>query len=72
MLQRDEVGGTPQVLSVHGFVFDVTVDQTAPSPEVIGQKIADALMWVEGCGEVNVGYLGPMEPVDEEQQCEGV
>jgi hypothetical protein len=65
MLQRSEKG-EPMVLSTHGFILDVTVDQTAPDPEGIAQKIGDALMWVEGCGEVNVGYLGPMEPETEE------
>ncbi len=66
MLQRDAVGAEPHILTVRAYVVDVTVDQTAPTPEVLGQKIADALLWVEGCGEVNVGYLGPMETVDED------
>lgn len=65
MIQRDEVHGQPTVLSTHGFILDVQCDQHSPSPEVIGQKIADALAFVEGCGEVNVGYLGPM---DDEQE----
>jgi hypothetical protein len=46
----------------HGFILDVAVDQTAPPPDVLGEKIADALQWIEGCGKVNVSYLGPMEP----------
>jgi len=54
------------VLKTLGFVFDVVVDQNAPPPDVIGQKIADALQWVEGCGEVNVAYLGPMDPLSVE------
>ena len=66
MLQRDESGNSsPNILTTHGFVFDVICDQNAPSADVIGQKVADALMWVEGCGEVNIGYLGPMDPETE-------
>ena len=64
MIQRSETG-EPTILSVHGFILDVQCDQKAPSIEVIGEKIADALMHVEGCGQVNVGYLGPMEAEEE-------
>ena len=62
MLQRDELTGIPSVLRNKAFILDVVCDQKAPSPDVIGMKLADALAWVEGCGEVNVGYLGEMEP----------
>ncbi len=68
MLQRDESGASvPETLVAHGFIFDVECGAKAPSPERIGEIIADALMWVEGCGKINVGYLGPMEAVDEER-----
>lgn len=67
MLQRDESGaGTPIAAQAHGFIFDVEIQENGPSPERIVEKVADALMWVEGCGEVNVGYLGPMTPETDE------
>jgi hypothetical protein len=62
MIQRDEVHGQPTVISTRGFVFDVECDdRSAPSPERIGELVADALAHVEGLGRVNVGYLGLME-----------
>lgn len=64
MLQRDEAG-TPISLSNQAFILDVEVADNGPSSEVIINKICDALAWVEGCGAVNVGYLGPLEPETE-------
>lgn len=61
MLQRDEAGGSIH-LSLHAFILDVEVADNGPSSEVIINKICDALAWVEGCGAVNVGYLGPLDP----------
>ncbi len=64
MIQRSEAG-EPTLLSAHGFILDVVIDQHAPSTEDLACKIADALFHVEGCGNVNVGYLGEM-PLDED------
>jgi hypothetical protein len=69
MLQRDESGAVvPEDLIAHGFLLDVQCGSKAPTPERIAEILADALMWVEGCGEVNVGYMGPMDPIDEEER----
>ena len=65
MIQRDEQNGQPSQITYHGFILDVECDQHAPSHEVIAMKIADALAFVEGCGIVNVGYMGEMENPEE-------
>lgn len=71
MLQRDESGKTAPTLTYHGFIFDVEVQEGGPSMEKIAEKVTDALMWVEGCGKVTVGYLGPMEPETDEDCVKG-
>ena len=64
MIQRDESSSTINIPTVQQeFTVRVEVDANqGPSPEVVALKIADGLAWVEGCGHVDVSYLGSIDP----------
>ena len=64
MLQRKE-GGKEPVLATYGYLISVELDVAEVIPESLTAKLADALSWVEGCGQVDVDMLGKIDVVDE-------
>lgn len=68
MLQRDS-----GALTIHQFHVTVELEDGRMTHEQASMKLADALAWVEGTGEVNVDYLGTIErPEDEDEYLHGV
>lgn len=65
MLQRDENGGPEPNLSVYGFLVGVQLVEGL-KPEEVAMKLADALNFVEGIGDITVDILGQVDVVEED------
>ena len=55
----------PGTVTAHGFTVSVDVEDGAQPIEHIVGKLAEALTWVEGVGNVEVNYIGEMDVVPE-------
>lgn len=51
---------TTPATTTHGFILSVELTDGV-SPEHVRLKLADALTWVEGIGDVDVDYLGEVD-----------
>ena len=56
----------PTKVTAHGFTVSVDVEDGAQPIEHITGKLAEALTWVEGVGNVEVTYIGEMDVMPEE------
>jgi hypothetical protein len=52
-------------ISVEGFLIAAEVEK-GTDIEAIGNKLADALTFMEGIGQIEVNHLGALELVDED------
>lgn len=46
------------------YVVDVTIDETAISPERVEQRLGDALNWADGIVASYIQYLGEVDDLD--------
>ena len=60
MLQRPEDGTESPPLTVHGWLVGVEMEEGVAFNQ-LSLKLADALSFVEGVGQVSVEYLGEIE-----------
>jgi len=55
-------------ITLHGFLIAIAVEgEKDPPIEAIMDKIAGSMTWVEGIGQVDCEYLGPIEAIDEDE-----
>jgi len=57
MLQRPEDGREEVNVRLHGWVIGVELEE-GRDPNIVSLRLADALTFVEGTGNVSVEYLG--------------
>lgn len=55
-------------LEINGFLIAVEVEKGVIEADAIGNKLADALTFMEGTGQVEVSHLGVMELVPEDAE----
>ena len=56
-------------LVTYTYLVAVQADPAHLDPDQAGMKLADALSWVEGAGEIDVTFIGTMEdtPKDDDK-----
>lgn len=54
MIQRDESAGSFPATRTLCFEVRVEVAENGPSAETVAAKLADALIWAEGCSPIDV------------------
>ena len=64
MFQRHKDNPTP--VTAHGFMISVDVEEGAQPIEYLTDRLAAALTFVEGVGNVDVSYIGKLDVMPEE------
>lgn len=67
MIQRKENGEANPETRVWGYLIGVQLE-IGTSPDQIAMKLADALQFVEGVGDVTVDVLGQVDVVEPEAE----
>lgn len=64
MLQRKPGQGADVKLRTFGFLLSAEIEQGETTPEQVAVRLADALTFVEGVGNVQCELLGEIDVLD--------
>ena len=64
MLQRENGSGKP--LKTFAFLVAVELEEGTLDTDAAASKIADALLWVEGVGDIDVTVMGEVDVIEDD------